>query len=138
MTFLVNQPAEDPETINAHLVLPTGAELDIARHNLDVRERQTWLDPRSGVTVPSAWEVSIERGDVLVNYRAQAFARAYYLWDYVRGYIGLLYWMVAEAAGSWSDGRAGGAFSRMPYVAHTHRPMFANPLHRPAAGETSR
>lgn len=85
--------------------------------------------------MPSAWDVNIRTDVASLKYSARSFARAYYVWDYVRGYIGLLYWMVAEASGSWEHGTDSGEFERMRYVAHTHRPMFSNALDTPKEEE---
>jgi hypothetical protein len=123
LTLLVNQPGEQPDRINGHLVVD-GTGVRFGRDDLHVEEGDQWLDPRSGVTVPTGWRVSVRTEAGLLELTAAARARAYYLWDYLKGSTSLLYWFLCDAEARWSSSSGDVvAESGVPHVGHTNRPF---------------
>lgn len=122
-SVLANQPGERAEVANGQLVV-RGRQLGFGRDALRVDETALWHDPRSGVTVPAGWRIEVDLADGLLELDVTAYARAYYLWDYLRGSTSLLYWLLADADARWTPAGGGGFVAeRLLYAAHTNRPF---------------
>lgn len=122
-SVLANQPGERPALANGQLVV-AGRRLAFGRGALRVEETAHWCDPRSGVEVPAGWRIEVEHEDGRLELDVDAYARAYYLWDYLRGSTSLLYWLLADARALWTPADGSGAVAdRLLYAAHTNRPF---------------
>ena len=65
-----------------------------------------WHDRRSGLYMPTRWQVTCESGEGRLEFELRGTARGYYPWDLKRGYQ-LMYWVLCLADGSFTypDGR---------------------------------
>ena len=84
-----------------------------------------WVDPRSWMRVPYRFHVVVETDEGTLDLTAGAYARAYYPWSPFRDTWNILYWMAAEATGTFTS--AGGeviAFERAKYMPHSNRVFF--------------
>lgn len=109
----------------SRLILADGV-VDLAEgHECRVEETAMWVDPRSRLSVPSAWTVEIEGPSGSVTVSARALARAYYLWPQLAHGATVLYWWLGEADIGYSlaDGRSG-TLERVPYVVHDNRVLY--------------
>ncbi len=74
--------------------------------------------------MPAGWRIAVDHADGLLELDVTAYARAYYLWDYLRGSTSLLYWLLADADARWTPAGGGGVVAeRLLYAAHTNRPF---------------
>jgi hypothetical protein len=66
-----------------------------------------WHDRRSGLLMPTRWQVECESEEGRLELELSASGRAYYPWDMKRGYQ-LMYWFLCIANGSFTypDGRS--------------------------------
>ena len=66
----------------------------------------TWHDRRSGLLMPTRWQIVCESPEGRLDLELTATARGYYPWDMKRGYQ-LMYWFLCNANGSFTcpDGR---------------------------------
>ncbi|HEY4278595.1 MAG TPA: hypothetical protein VGM91_10265 [Conexibacter sp.] len=84
-----------------------------------------WVDPRSWFRVPYRWHVTVETDGGALELDAGAYARAYYPWVPFRDTVNILYWMSAEASGTFT--RSDGDVIEIPpakYMAHSNRVIF--------------
>jgi hypothetical protein len=93
----------------------------------DVRidDVDTWVDPRSGFSVPCRWRISVKTPIGLLQLEAGAYARAYYPWAPFAKTMNILYWMPAEANGTFA--RTSGesiAIANALYMGHSNRTFF--------------
>jgi len=81
-----------------------------------------WVDPRSWMRVPYRWRVVVETDGGVLDLHAGAYARAYYPWTPFRDTVNVLYWMSAEATGTFTrtDGEVV-PFAVAKYMAHSNR-----------------
>jgi hypothetical protein len=121
-SMLANQPGEDASRLNGQVVVD-GRQLHFMRKDVTFVETSSWADPRSGVTVPGGWDIEVTLPAGTLRLTVTAYARAYYLWDYVRGSTSLLYWFLADAEVIWSGPGTDTIHRRIPYAAHTNRPF---------------
>jgi hypothetical protein len=90
-----------------------------------IEDLDHWVDPRSWFRVPYRWRSTVETGGGVLELEASAFARAYYPWVPFRDTVNVLYWMSAEATGTFT--KANGekiTFDAAPYMAHSNRVFF--------------
>lgn len=123
-SMLANQPGERADLCNGQVVI-AGRQLHFGRDDVEFREIADWVDPRSGVTIPVGWRIDVRLPEGSLALDVAGYARAYYLWDYLKGSTSLLYWVMADATFAWSPAAAGeeSQLRRVPYVAHTNRPF---------------
>jgi hypothetical protein len=76
-----------------------GEPSDFSRGTVDLQELAYWYDPRAGFYVPCSWHLFMESARMTVDLYVVAYARGYYLWDYLQNGFMLLYWMMADANG---------------------------------------
>lgn len=67
--------------------------------HVTVRPLRTWVDPATRLSVPSAWQLTIAAPGVELSVTTEAQARAYYLWNYLRGGVTVLYWWLCRSHG---------------------------------------
>lgn len=123
ISMLANQPGENAERLNGH-ILVHGHAVRFGRGDVEWSASEFWVDPRSGVRVPTAWALSVTTPEGTLSLTARARGRSYYLWDYLRGSISLLYWFLCDADMVWRP-REGDPIHEdaVPYAAHTNRPF---------------
>jgi hypothetical protein len=65
-----------------------------------------WHDRRSGMLMPSRWEIVCESDEGRLNMEIAAMARGYYPWDLKHGFQ-MMYWFLCMANGTFTfpDGR---------------------------------
>lgn len=81
-----------------------------------------WNDPRSGITIPVEWHINMRSEDAIIDYTANAYARAYYLWDYLNEGIQVLYWQIASGKGVFQTADGEVRDLDLSYMGHTRRP----------------
>jgi hypothetical protein len=84
-----------------------------------------WVDPRTWMRVPYQWHVTVETDGGVLELDAGAYARAYYPWTPFRETVNILYWMSAEATGTFT--RTDGTvieFAGAKYMGHSNRVIF--------------
>ena len=94
-----------------------------ARVHIDDVEH--WVDPRSWMRVPCRWRVEVETDGGTLALLSWAYARAYYPWTPFRDTVNILYWMSAQATGTFT--RADGEvidFTAARYMSHSNRAFF--------------
>jgi hypothetical protein len=92
--------------------------------NCQITETSHWVDPLSRLSVPSAWEASFEGSAGRLEVRAQAFARAYYLWPNFRWGTTVLYWWLADAEVTYELDEGWRGTSRLQYIVHDNRLLY--------------
>lgn len=104
-------------------VLCGGEELNFAGPGaVAVRETGFWIDPRSRLNTPVEWHVQCRDGSATLELQVRAFARTYYLWNFLTGGVNVLYWWLAEASGRLErSGRPTLAISNMKHVVHQNQ-----------------
>jgi hypothetical protein len=104
--------------------------------DVQIDDLETWTDPRSGFTVPYRWKVRVKTPAGTLRIEAGAYARAYYPWSPFADTWNILYWMPAEASGSF-DAVAGRSIEIRDamYMGHSNRVFFERKLH---AGQQGR
>jgi len=113
----------------ARLVFDDGvAEFRTPDATCEIHETESWVDPASRLSVPSAWRASFHGTAGSLDIEARAFARAYYLWPHFRHGATVLYWWLADATVRYdlADGRQGTAPFR--YVVHDNRLLYRQHL----------
>lgn len=104
-------------------VLVDGETYSFDYEQIDFTDVTYWDDPRSGISIPVEWHVNMRSEVAVIDYTAQAYARAYYIWDYMTTGYNSLYWQMADAEGSFTDLKSGDQRSLdMTYMGHTKRP----------------
>jgi hypothetical protein len=90
-----------------------------------IEDADHWVDPRSWMRVPTRWRVTVETDGGVLDLLAGAYARAYYPWTPFRDTVNILYWMSAEATGTFTrtDGEVI-PFGQAKYMAHSNRVIF--------------
>ncbi len=107
-------------------ILHEGVEYDFSgKPSVSVDVLEEWLDPRSRMVVPSSWLVTLTSGNAELELHVQAFARTYYLWNFLTGGVNLLYWWIAEANGHF-DHPSGRRIDivEMKHVVHQNQVMY--------------
>lgn len=64
-----------------------------------VEETDFWIDPRSKLQVATAWRVRCRDASSSFDLEVRAFARTYYLWNFLSGGVNILHWWLAESRG---------------------------------------
>jgi len=72
--------------------------------------------------MPVKWHVTMNSDEAVLDYTAQAYARAYYVWDYLNNGIITLYWQMADANGVFIPREGDERKLDMTYLGHTKRP----------------
>ena len=83
------------------------AQLDVGGRVLDTRDAAQvslsatdhWVDPETSLYLPREWELHIDADDVRLDLVTTAHARAYYVWNFLRDGITVLYWWVCTSQG---------------------------------------
>lgn len=90
-----------------------------------IEELDFWIDPRSGFKVSCRWHIVVQTAGGVLDAVAGAFARAYYPWSPFADTANILYWMPAEANGTFikRDGEAV-EIRDAKYMGHTNRAYF--------------
>jgi hypothetical protein len=89
------------------------------------KELGFWQDPRSGFRISWRWHVQVETEIGTLDVVAGAYARAYYPWSPFADTANILYWMPAEANGTFT--RTSGEVIEIrnaKYMGHTNRAYF--------------
>jgi hypothetical protein len=84
-----------------------------------------WVDPRSWFRVPYRWHVTVRTSGGVLDLEAGAYARAYYPWTPFADTVNILYWMPADANGTFtrSDGEVI-PIENAKYMGHSNRVFF--------------
>lgn len=91
---------------------------------LTVREADRWVDPRSGIEMPTRVHLTVDSRSGVLDVELRSHARAYYFWDYERYRYSVLYWFLATAEGSWTSPETGRLdLSGLRCMTHTNRPI---------------
>jgi hypothetical protein len=102
-----------------------GEALRVDAPHVKLEELDFWQDPRSGFRVSSRWHVEVKTGAGTLDVVAGAYARAYYPWSPFADTANILYWMPAEANGTFT--RTDGEVIEIrgaKYMGHTNRAYF--------------
>ena len=89
---------------------------------VSVEALQEWVDPRTHMTIPCAWLLRFDDGKASLELHVQAFARTFYLWNFLSGGVNILHWWIAEANGSFTPpGRCSVEIADMKHVVHQNQ-----------------
>lgn len=84
-----------------------------------------WVDPRSRLHTPSRWRVRCANESATLELAVQAFARTFYLWNFLTGGVNVLYWWLAEATGRFErPGRPALTLPRLKHVVHQNQALY--------------
>lgn len=84
-----------------------------------------WVDPQSRLYAPVEWRVTCRDERSSLDLHVRAFARTFYLWNFLTGGVNVLYWWLAEASGRFERaGRAPLPISRMKHVVHQNQALY--------------
>jgi hypothetical protein len=64
-----------------------------------VRAVDHWVDPETWLHVPRRWELEVRGEDLALSIITTAHARAYYLWNFLRDGVTVLYWWLCTSQG---------------------------------------
>jgi hypothetical protein len=88
-------------------------------------ETAHWVDPQSRLSAPVRWTVKCTDGRHTLELNVRAFARTYYLWNFLSGGVNVLYWWLAEAEGRFErPGRAPLIIRDMKHVVHQNQAFY--------------
>ncbi len=92
---------------------------------VSVETLQVWSDPRTRMTIPFAWLVRMDDGKASLELHVQAFARTFYLWNFLSGGVNILHWWIAEANGVFTPpGRCSVEIADMKHVVHQNQTFY--------------
>jgi hypothetical protein len=93
-------------TGKAHVVVD-GESFSFQDGEVTYEELETWLDPRSLVTIPCKWQVRMKSQEATFEFRAVAIGRSNRMWALRNGYVHDV-WMLGCASGAFqfADGRS--------------------------------
>lgn len=103
-------------------VLVEGDVYNFGYDDVTFHDVRYWDDPRSGITIPVEWHVNMRSAEAVVDFTASAYARAYYVWDYMTTGYNVLYWQMADAEGLFVPRDGPERDLDMTYMGHTKRP----------------
>ncbi len=107
-------------------ILHDGASYDFSGSQMiSVETVQEWIDPRTRMSVPCTWLLRIGDGSADLELHVQAFARTFYLWNFLTGGVNILYWWIAESVGRFvpPSGRRID-IAHMKHMVHQNRVMY--------------
>ncbi len=107
-------------------VLAGGEEFNFqGAAEVESSELSHWVDSRSRLHVPVRWHVRCANASAAIDLEVRAFARTFYLWNFLTGGVNVLYWWLAEASGRFErPGRAPLVISRMKHVVHQNQALY--------------
>lgn len=89
---------------------------------ISTKTLKRWADPRTNILLPCEWSIDIDDGDSRLELHVQAFARTYYLWNFLTGGVNILYWWIAESNGMFTPpGKRAVALKDMKHVVHQNQ-----------------
>ncbi|MSU49519.1 MAG: hypothetical protein EXS37_10605 [Opitutus sp.] len=92
---------------------------------IETPETGHWVDPRSRLHSPIRWRVRCRNASASLELDVQAFARTFYLWNFLTGGVNVLHWWLAEATGRFErPGRAPLAVARLQHVVHQNQALY--------------
>jgi hypothetical protein len=95
---------------------------------IETAEISHWVDPRSRLHTPVRWRVRCANATAALELEVRAFARTFYLWNFLTGGVNVLYWWLAEASGRWErPGRPPLAFAAAKHVVHQNQAFYHYP-----------
>lgn len=84
-----------------------------------------WTDPQSRLHTPVRWRVRCAHARATLELEVRAFARTFYLWNFLTGGVNILYWWLGEAAGRFErPGRAPREIRGMKNVIHQNQALY--------------
>jgi hypothetical protein len=114
----------------AHLVVD-GVVHDVTDpQDVELTEGETWVDPEAGFQHARTWHVRVRTDAGVLEYDTAAYGRAYYPWIGFKATTNILYWMAADATGTFTpDDGEPITFTSAPYVAHSNRAFHSTGHH---------
>jgi hypothetical protein len=93
---------------------------------VEIEDLDYWVDPRSWFRVPYRFKIKVQTTGGELELVAGAYARAYYPWTPFRDTVNILYWMSAEATGTFTrnDGETV-PIENEKYMAHSNRVIWS-------------
>jgi hypothetical protein len=84
-----------------------------------------WVDPQSRLHTPVRWRVRCANAAATLDLEVRAFARTFYLWNFLTGGVNVLYWWLADASGRLErPGRAPREVKAMKHVVHQNQALY--------------
>jgi hypothetical protein len=88
-------------------------------------ELEHWVDPRSRLHTPVRWRVRCANAGGTLDLEVRAFARTFYLWNFLTGGVNILYWWLGEASGRFEQtGRPPRQIKGMKNVIHQNQALY--------------
>jgi hypothetical protein len=114
------------------------ALVEIDGEVLEVRDRDRirvdatdhWVDPDTGLHLPRAWEVCIDTPRGRLEVRTTAHARAYYLWNFLRDGLTVLYWWLCTSTAAVTTKAGVRVVDHIRSEVHLNRTLYEAPAAR--------